>query len=61
MGMPYDKSSATTDAEMIALNALIGQPGFHLLGEAFYLEEPRKIQPKQMTTTTVKIKALRGN
>lgn len=61
MGIPYDKSSATTDAEIIALNALIGQLGLTLSKEIIYLEEPRKIHPKQMTTTTVKMRALRGN
>lgn len=62
MGMPYDKSSATTDAEIIALNALIGQLNSYILKrEIVHLEEPRKIHPKQMTTTTVKMRAFRGN
>jgi hypothetical protein len=34
MGMPYERSRSTTDAETIALKAL---------------EEPRKIRPKMVT------------
>lgn len=46
MGIIYDRSSATTDAEMMALKALV---------------EPRKMQPKQITTTTVRTRAFSGN
>lgn len=44
-GMPYDKPSATTEAAVIALNAEV---------------DPKKIQPKMITTTVVKINELSG-
>jgi hypothetical protein len=62
MGMPYEISRATTDAEMIALNALFNRqytsasPGN---GEE-YLEDPRKINPKIITRAVVKYSAFSG-
>ena len=46
MGMAYDTPSATTDAEIIALKALL---------------DPRKMQPKMMTSAVVRYNALRGS
>jgi hypothetical protein len=45
MGMPYETPSATTDAEIMALNALL---------------DPKKMQPKITTKIVVRYKALRG-
>lgn len=45
IGIPYAISNITTEAETMALKAL---------------DEPRKMQPKMMTRTTVKYSALRG-
>jgi len=49
---------------MIALNALYGisQNSCSMDNEnCFHLEDPRKMQPKIMTTTTVKISAFKGS
>lgn len=49
---------------MIALNALYGISEDSSLVDRWncaYLEDPKKMQPKIMTTTTVRISALRGS
>lgn len=46
MGIPYDTPRATTEAEIMALNALL---------------DPRKMQPKITTRATVSMRALRGS
>lgn len=45
IGIPYDTPSATTLAEIIALNALL---------------EPKKMHPKTTTRAVVRYRALRG-
>jgi hypothetical protein len=45
IGMPYETPRATTDAEMMALKALL---------------EPKKMQPKITTKMVVRYRALSG-
>lgn len=62
MGMPYETSRATTDADMIALNALFNNQytiySYDTAEE--YLEDPRKIRPKIITRAVVKYNAFSG-
>lgn len=62
IGMPYETSRATTDAEMIALKALSNRQNTSSLFNVFgkYLVEPRKINPKIITRAVVKYSAFSG-
>jgi len=54
IGMPYETPRATTDAEMMALNALFEvRMGFDSELGHNYLLDPKNIQPKITTSATV--------
>ena len=55
IGMPYETPRATTDAEMMALNALFEvRMGFDSELGHNYLLDPKNIQPKITTSATVR-------
>jgi hypothetical protein len=55
-GIPYETPRATTEAEIIALNALSYPLVRSIISELveLYLLEPRKMHPKITTKTTVR-------